>query len=66
VADGGRFDFEQLHRVTKVVTKNLNKVIDRNYYTVDAWLILIILEEKSSNSLGMSTSTWFKNGWILA
>jgi ribonucleotide reductase alpha subunit len=32
----GRFDFEQLQRVTKVVTKNLNKVIDRNYYPVDA------------------------------
>jgi len=35
VADGGGFDFEQLHRVTKVVTKNLNKVIDRNYYPVE-------------------------------
>eukprot|EP00435_Cladocopium_sp_Y103_P049916 s129_g15.t1 len=31
----GRFDFDQLHRVTKVVTKNLNKVIDRNYYPVE-------------------------------
>jgi len=31
----GRFDFEQLQRVTKVVTKNLNKVIDRNYYPVE-------------------------------
>lgn len=30
----GEFDFEELHRVTKVVTKNLNKVIDRNYYPV--------------------------------
>lgn len=28
------FDFEELHRVTKVVTRNLNKVIDRNYYPV--------------------------------
>lgn len=26
------FDYEELHRVTKRVTKNLNKVIDRNYY----------------------------------
>lgn len=28
------FDFEELHRVTKVVTRNLNKVIDKNYYPV--------------------------------
>jgi ribonucleoside-diphosphate reductase alpha subunit len=28
------FDFEELHRVTKVVTRNLNKVIDGNYYPV--------------------------------
>jgi ribonucleoside-diphosphate reductase alpha subunit len=28
------FDFEELHRVTKVVTRNLNKVIDVNYYPV--------------------------------
>ena len=26
------FDFEALHRVTKKVTRNLNTVIDRNYY----------------------------------
>ena len=37
------FDFEQLRRVTKVVTKNLNKVIDRNYYPVDAELIFMDL-----------------------
>ena len=30
----GEFDFEELHRVTKVVTRNLNKVIDVNYYPV--------------------------------
>ena len=28
------FDFEGLARVTRVATKNLNKVIDRNYYPV--------------------------------
>ncbi|KAG0268500.1 Ribonucleoside-diphosphate reductase large subunit [Actinomortierella ambigua] len=28
------FDFKELHRIVKVVTKNLNKVIDRNYYPV--------------------------------
>lgn len=30
----GEFDFEELHSVTKTVTRNLNKVIDRNYYPV--------------------------------
>ncbi|KAF9388751.1 Ribonucleoside-diphosphate reductase large subunit [Podila verticillata] len=28
------FDFDQMHKVVKVVTKNMNKVIDRNYYPV--------------------------------
>ena len=30
----GQFDHKELFRVTKRVTKNLNKVIDRNYYPV--------------------------------
>merc|ERR1711998_803862 len=29
------YDFEQLYEVTKVVTRNLNKVIDRNYYPIE-------------------------------
>ena len=29
------FDYDKLHEVTKTVTKNLNKVIDRNFYPVD-------------------------------
>ena len=28
------YDFQKLYEVTRVVTKNLNKVIDRNYYPV--------------------------------
>lgn len=28
------FDYEHLYRVTKRITKNLNKVIDRNYYPI--------------------------------
>jgi len=28
------FDFDQLMRVSKVITKNLNKIIDRNYYPI--------------------------------
>ena len=29
------FDFDKLKQVTKVVTKNLNKIIDINFYPVD-------------------------------
>ena len=29
------FDYDQLHAVTKIVTKNLNRVIDRNFYPVE-------------------------------
>jgi len=35
------YDFQELYRVTKVVTVNLNKVIDRNFYPVE--------EARSSN-----------------
>jgi ribonucleoside-diphosphate reductase alpha subunit len=31
----GKFDHQKLYDVTKVATKNLNKVIDRNYYPVE-------------------------------
>ncbi len=37
----GEFDHKELFKVTKRVTKNLNKVIDRNYYPV--------IEAKNSN-----------------
>ncbi|MCL4117451.1 UNVERIFIED_CONTAM: hypothetical protein GTU68_034409 [Idotea baltica] len=30
----GVFDFEKLHEVTRVITRNLNKIIDINYYPV--------------------------------
>ena len=29
------FDFDKLHEITKVITKNLNKVIDKNFYPVE-------------------------------
>ncbi|CAG8481448.1 9987_t:CDS:2 [Diversispora eburnea] len=29
------FDFNRLHKVTKVITRNLNKIIDINYYSVE-------------------------------
>jgi ribonucleoside-diphosphate reductase alpha subunit len=31
----GEFDFEALGKVTRVVTRNLNRVIDRNYYPTE-------------------------------
>jgi len=31
----GVFDFEGLHRTVKIVTKNLNKIIDKNFYPLD-------------------------------
>lgn len=37
VADDGKtqwYDFAKLHKIAKVITRNLNKVIDRNYYPV--------------------------------
>merc|ERR1712048_658075 len=30
----GEYDFDELYKVTKVMTCNLNKVIDRNYYPI--------------------------------
>merc|ERR1719230_1508778 len=33
--DGEPYDFDGLYNVTKVATRNLNKVIDRNYYPVE-------------------------------
>nr|XP_002126546.3 ribonucleoside-diphosphate reductase large subunit [Ciona intestinalis] len=34
VLPGEKFDFKKLHDVAKVITKNLNKIIDINYYPV--------------------------------
>merc|ERR1719487_2688388 len=31
----GKYDFDRLKEVTKVVTRNLNKVIERNYYPLE-------------------------------
>ena len=33
--ENGVFNFEKLHDITKVITKNLNKVIDKNFYPVE-------------------------------
>ena len=35
VSDEGVFNYEDLHRVTRVLTRNLNKVIDINFYPVE-------------------------------
>lgn len=34
VTSEAEFDFEKLHEVTKIITKNLNRVIDANYYPI--------------------------------
>ena len=31
----GEFDYEELHRISKMVTRNLNQVIDKNFYPTD-------------------------------
>ena len=33
---GPSFNYDKLHEVTRVVTRNLNRVIDRNYYPTEA------------------------------
>jgi len=33
--EDGVFNFEKLHEITKIITKNLNKVIDKNFYPVE-------------------------------
>lgn len=39
--EGDEFDFEMLEKVTRILTRNLNRVIDRNYYPIE--------EAKNSN-----------------
>ena len=34
ISEKGEFDFQKLYEITRVVTRNLNKVIDVNYYPV--------------------------------
>jgi len=41
VNDDGTYDYDKLHSIARTVTKNLNRVIDVNYYPVD--------EAKNSN-----------------
>jgi ribonucleoside-diphosphate reductase alpha subunit len=36
VTSSGSFDHGKLHEVTRVITRNLNRVIDRNYYPTEA------------------------------
>src|SRR5882672_8153699 len=35
VTEEGKFDHQKLYEITKVITRNLNKVIDVNYYPVE-------------------------------
>lgn len=34
VKSNGEYDFQKLLKITKIVTKNLNRVIDVNFYPV--------------------------------
>lgn len=34
VTEDGKYDFEKLYEITRIVTRNLNKVIDINYYPI--------------------------------
>ncbi|KAG0006643.1 ribonucleoside reductase large subunit Cdc22 [Modicella reniformis] len=34
VTNATTYDFKMLHKITKVLTRNLNKIIDKNYYPV--------------------------------
>lgn len=38
------YDYQELKRVVKVVTKNLNKVIDINYYSVPEVSVIVFLD----------------------
>jgi ribonucleoside-diphosphate reductase alpha subunit len=40
----GSFDFEKLRQVTMVVTKNLNRIIDRNFYPIEEARRYVFLE----------------------
>ena len=35
VDKNGTFDYQELHKVTKILTRNLNKVIDINFYPIE-------------------------------
>lgn len=35
VTEEGKFDYQRLYEITKVITRNLNKVIDINFYPVE-------------------------------
>ena len=33
--ENGKFNFEKLHEISMVATRNINKIIDNNYYPVE-------------------------------
>merc|ERR1712238_173951 len=33
--DSGSFDYDKLRQITEVITRNLNRVIDRNFYPIE-------------------------------
>jgi ribonucleoside-diphosphate reductase alpha chain len=59
--ENGKFNHQKLFEVTKVITRNLNKIIDGNYYPVP--------EARNSNlrhrpiGLGIQVRSFFKTCW---
>jgi ribonucleoside-diphosphate reductase alpha chain len=43
--ENGKFDHQALYDVTKRVTRNLNKVIDRNYYPVKQRILTCVTDQ---------------------
>jgi ribonucleoside-diphosphate reductase alpha chain len=52
--ENGKFDHQALYDVTKRVTRNLNKVIDRNYYPVKKQRILTWSQTNWSRVQGLA------------
>lgn len=55
-----RFHYDELHKVTKIVTENLNKVIDINYYPTDKTLRSNMLHRPIGIGVQGLADTFFK------
>ena len=44
VKEDSTYDFQKLYEITKVITRNLNKVIDVNYYPVEETIYYAAME----------------------
>jgi ribonucleotide reductase alpha subunit len=53
VIEDGKFDFDKLAEITRVVTRNLNKVIDINYYPIPEAKIPTSATARSAGRAGL-------------